>query len=548
MRAGTRQRASISLLMLVLGAGLIGAALASEKTAGTPHSKSGGTFRITALKRDFDSIDPAISYRPTTGALLDLACARLFNYPDKPPPDGFRIVPEVSAGYPHVSRDGKTYTFTLRSGFRFSDGAPVRASAFARAIDRTLNPAMHSPGAQYVDSIVGANDVLAGRAASARGVIAKGLRLVVKFTRAVPDFPARTTMLFFCAVPPTLPVDAEGVLTFAAAGPYYIARQVLGRRIVLERNRFYRGKRPHNVDRFVVDFASNPNDVLNRIQRGQSDWGWVPGPYYLDPGRNLAKKYGINRKQFFVKPGLGLRYFALNTSRPLFRDNPELRKAVNFAIDRSALLRIVGGDRAGRPTDQYLPFGLPGFKDAAIYPLGHPDLARARVLAYGHLRGRKAVLYIIDIPEEVPLAQIVKQNLAKIGLTVEIKRVPPSAYFSRVAMRSEQFDIAWSVWAPDYLDPYTYINALLDGRSLKAVGNTNVAYFNSPKYNRLMARAAHLQGRPRAQAYGDLDVRLARDAAPLVAYAFTKEPALVSRRVGCLVLRPTLDLTAACLK
>jgi peptide/nickel transport system substrate-binding protein len=541
-----RGRGALSLAMLLAGAALL--ATASFATGNRPAARIGGTFRITAVSRDFDSIDPAISYRPTTGALLDPTCARLFNYPDKPPPRGFGIVPEVATGYPRVSREGKTYTFALRKGFRFSNGAPVRASAFARAIDRTLNPAMRSPGARYVNSIVGAKDVLAGRAASARGVIARGLRLVVKFTRAVPDFPARTTMLFFCAVPPTLPVDPEGVSTLAAAGPYYIAHQVLGRRLVLERNRFYRGRRPHNVDRFVVDFASDPNDVLDRIERGRSDWGWVPGPYYLDPGRNLAKKYGINRKQFFVKPGLGLRFFALNTSRPLFKDNAELRKAVNFAIDRSALLRILGGDLAGRPTDQYLPFGVPGFKDAAVYPLGHPDLVKARALARGHLRSRKAVLYIIDIPEEVPLAQIVKQNLAKIGLTVEIKRVPPSAYFNRIAMRSGQFDIAWSVWAPDYLDPFTYINTLLDGRSLKAVGNTNVAYFNSPKYNHLMARAAHLQGRARAQAYGDLDVRLARDAAPMVAYAFTKEPALVSKRVGCLVLRPALDLTAACLK
>ena len=72
-------------------------------------------------------------------------------------------------------------------------------------------------------------------------------------------------MLFFCAVPPTLPIDPEGVSTFAAAGPYYVAQHVLGRRLVLERNRFYRGKRPQHVQRFVVDFAANPDDVLDKI-------------------------------------------------------------------------------------------------------------------------------------------------------------------------------------------------------------------------------------------------------------------------------------------
>lgn len=538
-------RTLLSVAMLAVGAGPIVAAATARSPADV---KSGGTFRVTALTRDFDSIDPALSYRPTTGALLDATCARLFNYPDKLPPEGYRAVPEVAAGYPRVSRDGKTYAFTLKKGFRFSNGAPVRASAFAREINRLLSPAMHSPGVQYVDSIVGAKDVLAGRAASARGVVAKGLRLVLRFTRAVPDFPAQTTMLFFCAVPPTLPVDPEGVSTFAAAGPYYVAQQVPGRRLVLERNRFYRGRRPHHVERFSVDFATNPNEVLDRIEQGESDWGWVPGPFYLDPARKLAKKYGVNRSQFFVEAGLGLRSFSLNTSRPLFRDNPKLRRAVNFAVDRAALQRVLGGRLAGQLTDQYLPPDLPGFRDADIYPLARPNLAAARRLARGQLRSRKAVLYIIDIPEEIPLGQILKQNLARIGLAVEIKAIPPEAYFTRIGVRSEPFDIAWTVWAPDYFDPSTYINTLLDGRLLKAVGNTNYAHLNSPRYNRLMARAARLQGNARSHAYGNLDIRLARDAAPMVAYAFTKESTLVSRRVGCRVLRPWLDLAAACLK
>jgi peptide/nickel transport system substrate-binding protein len=543
------------LIPIAIGAAVLGVvfaqggARAEKATRGsTAHRTSGGTFRVVAVARDFDSIDPAISYTLTTGSLLDPACATLFSYPDRPSPAGFRLSPNVAAGFPDVSRDGRTYTFTLRRGLRFSNGAPVRASAFARAFNRTLSPAMKSPGAQYIDSIVGAKDVLAGRAASARGIVAKGLRLVVKLTRPVPDFPARTTMLFFCAVLPTLPIDPEGVSTFAGAGPYYVAQHVLGRRLVLERNRFYRGKRPRNVDRFVVDFAANPNDALDRIEHGAADWGWVPPPFYLDPDRKLAKRFGINKKQFFVKPGLGLRAFALNTERPLFRNNPRLRRAVNFAVDRAALQRVLGGPLAWQITDQYLPPSLPGFTDAHIYPV-RPNLTKARRLARGHLRDGKAVLYIIDIPEEVPLAQIVKQNLARIGLTVEIHPLPPEAYFTRVGMRSEPYDIAWTVWAPDYLDPYTYINTLLDGRLLKATGNLNFAHFDSPKYNRLMARAARLRGSARARAYGKLDVDLAREAAPMVSYAITKAPTLVSKRVGCVVLRGGyFDLAAACLK
>ncbi len=95
----------------------------------------------------------------------------------------------------------------------------------------------------------------------------------------------------------------------------------------------------------------------------------------------------------------------------------------------------------------------------------------------------------------------------------------------------------------DYLDPYAYINVLLDGRS-----EANYSRFNSPTYNRLMRQAGRLRGQERYRAYAELDIRLARDAAPLAAVSFFNETTLVSERVGCVVLRPSLDLTAVCLK
>src|SRR5262245_4802094 len=139
-------------------------------------------------------------------------------YPDKPPPAGLRIEPEVAASY-RVSRDAKTFTFTLRTGFRFSDGSPVRADAFARAIGRGLAPGIESAGTEYMKDIVGAAEVTAGKRQIPVGVVPKGTRLVIRFTRPMPDFPARTTMPFFCAVPPTLPADPKGASPFRDPGP-----------------------------------------------------------------------------------------------------------------------------------------------------------------------------------------------------------------------------------------------------------------------------------------------------------------------------------------
>jgi peptide/nickel transport system substrate-binding protein len=532
-------------VIAVLTAVLVGV-LAAHGSAARGAS-DGGIFRISLPELDY--VDPALAYFTWSWALVDTTCARLMGYPDKPPPAGYRLTPEVAVAHPRISGDGKTYTFTLRSGFRFSDGAPVRASAFARAINRTLAPGIESPGRQYTLDIVGAADVIAGKTASAAGVVARGNTLTVRFTRRVFDFAAKTTMPFFCAVPPGLPSDPEGVGAVPAAGPYYVAEYRPGERVVLRRNRFYGGTRPHHVDGFDVDLtAASWNIVLDRVERGEADWGDVPVALYLDPARGLAARYGVNRSQFFVKPGFRLRYIAFNSSRPLFRDNARLRRAVNLALDRAALRASVGGSNPqlyGRLTDQYLPHKLPGFRDADIYPLHGPDVARARDVARGATRGGKAIYYTPDHPIPVGLAQAAKRQLAEIGLDVEVRPIPISAYFERLADPDEPWDLALANWAPDYLDPSQYINLLLDSEA--GAGN-NLGRFGSRTYDRLMRAAARLQGDARYRAYGSLDVQLARDAAPLAALFFENALTLVSKRVGCVVLTPVLDLTAVCLE
>jgi peptide/nickel transport system substrate-binding protein len=505
--------------------------------------REGGDFRISLGAGGFDHIDPALAYGGASWAILDTVCATLMSYPDKPPPEGYKLVPQVANAYPRVSKDGRTWMFTLRTGFRFSDGTPVQASAFARAINRTLAPGLQTDADLYTRDIVGAEDVQKGKAKSARGVVARGNTLIVRFKRPVPDFPAKTTMPFFCAVPPGLPSDPEGVGAFPGAGPYYVADYRPGERIVVERNPHYGGRRPHHVDRFLVDLQpTSPERMLDEVEQGDADWGRTLRDVLFDPARGLAKKYGINKSRFFVKPGLSFRGYALNTSRPLFRNNAGLRRAVNFAIDRSAL---EGGSGRGQLTDQYLPAGMPGFNDAPIYPLRRSDLRRARALARGKTRSGKAVLYTLDFPQTLVYARIVRRNLAKIGLDVQVKGLPQAAFFSRAFARGEPVDIVFTPWTPDYIDPFTYLNAFFDSRF---IGASNNARLDSPVYDRLLRSAAELEGAPRARAYGALDVRLARDVAPVVATAFMNEPTLVSKRVGCIVLRPELDLTAVCLK
>jgi peptide/nickel transport system substrate-binding protein len=527
--------------------GALCALLLAGASGATPGAQSGGIFRVTFLTTpgNFDHLDPALAYSRESWALLDTVCARLMRYRDRPPPQGYQLEPDVAAAPPVASGDGMTWRFRLRTGFRFSDGSPVRADAFAQAIHRTMAPGVDSPAYQYTRAIVGAEDVHAGRARRAAGVTWSGNTLTVRFTREVREFDAWTTMPFFCAVPPTLPPSPEGVRTFPGAGPYTIREYRPYQRIVLGRNRYYGGNRAHNVDGFHVDLsAESPDEKIRRVATGRADWTYTLPGVAVQPHLGLIAKFALNHSRFFLDPGLTVSMYVLNSSGPLFRNNPKLRRAVNLALDRSQLVRPPA---IGAATDQYLPPNVPGFKQRAIYPSRNID--RARALAAGSLRGGKALLYVPDVSVARLAAQGVQLQLEELGLEIDIRpfgeHATASSYLGRLGDADEPWDLGLVLWTPDFVDPAAYINRLLDAQH---AGGTNLARFDEPPYNAQMQQASRLQGAARETAYAELDLRLARDAAPLAPVAVLNEVTLVSARVGCMLRRPGLVLTTVCLK
>jgi ABC-type transport system substrate-binding protein len=190
---------------------------------------------------------------------------------------------------------------------------------------------------------------------------------------------------------------------------------------------------------------------------------------------------------------------------------------------------------------------MPGYVDARIYPLTGPDLTKARALANGNRRSGKAVLYTLDGPVDVAQAEILKQNLAAIGIELEIQRFPTALLFQKLATPGEPFDIGRVNWS-GFVDP-GLLGFLFDGRTIGRPNFGNWSYFDSPTFNRKLDRASRLPlGAERDRAYGQIDVELSRDAAPAIPYGVPNAFTLVSSRVGCVVVNPTFDFTAACLK
>lgn len=529
----------------------------AQSIAPTRRGAGGGTLRI-ASSLDIDFMDPALGYNSLSSRLLYATCAKLLNYPDKAGLAGSQLVPEVAQSLPARSPDGKTYTFKIRPGFRFSPPSdqPVTAQTFKDTIERTLNPGVQSPVAHYLADIVGAPAYMAGKTSHIAGVVTHRDTLTIHLRVPVPDLLARIAEPAFCAVPPTTPINRNGVRVIPSAGPYYVASYTPGQGVVLIRNPNYHGSRPRHFARIELAVGTSPQRTVEEINAGGADYTVLgldssPATTTLAAlAAQLADRYGARSaaarrggQRYFVNPILELDSYALNTDRSLFSD-ARLRQAVNYAIDRRALAALGSGFQPlpGRPTDHYLPPGLPGFQDAPTYPMT-PDRAKARQLVrLAHAAGRTAVLYTLDTPPGPAQAQIVETDLAAIGLKVQIKTFPAATLFSRLATPGEPFDLGYFGWQADYPDPSQMLNLLLESSS-------NLPPFVDPAYQRRLARAARLSGPERYLTYGALDLALARNAAPLAAFGNASSHDFFSARIGCQTFGTYgMDLAALCVK
>jgi ABC-type oligopeptide transport system substrate-binding subunit len=533
-------RRLLSILAFVLGTALLVVSVAPAGSGASPK-----VLRLNMSDSDINYMDPALNYDFYGWTLGFTTCVKLLNYPDKTGTAGSRIAPEGATGMPRLSPNGRTYTFTVRKGFRFSDGSAVTARSYARAIERVVHPKMASPGAQFFMDIAGARAFVDGKAKTISGIKVSGDQIAVTLTQARPDFLSRMAMNFTCVVPENLPIQAKGVNVLPGAGPYYVAAKTPGRSIILKQNPYYSGTRPQRVDEIHVTVNVDSNQSYLQVKRGDADYDLAGLPPTAHA--ELTKEFGINRGRYFVHEASTIQYIALNTERPLFKDVPA-RQAVANAVDRRALLRLWGLN-GGAASEQLLPPTIPGYRDADIYPLDKPDVAKALEL----LRGKtaKAVLYTGNDPVSRNSVQVIQANMKRIGITVEPKVFTFAVLIEKAGTRGEPFDMFLIGWFADYPDPYDFVNVLLHGRSISKTNNINTAYWNDPAYNRKMDAAARLSGDARYRTYGNLDIDITRNASPFVVFGNLTTREFVSSRVGCYSYQSAwgaMNLTLTCLK
>jgi len=535
MKRLTWRRTSVIAAVVAL---LVASALVATMTAraGSSRQSSGGTLNIMMPAGDPDHLDPALWYTLVSWNIGFTICDTLVTYPDAGGEAGKEIVGGL-AQLPKVSGGGKTYTFTLKPGIKFSNGKPITPADVKWTFVRMLMPSMASPGAGFFGDIVGANAVIGGKSKTLSGITTGKNTVMFQLAKPSGSFLKRITMRFTCPVPNGTPAKAIENGSLPASGTYMIKSYTPSREMILVRNPYWNaaslGKRG-KVDEIDIPIGINPQQAALKIRSGSADL-WLDK---LPPADATAALRDPSLKgHVFANPYAAVEYFWMNNDVAPF-NNVDVRKAVNYAINRQQMLRVWGGPSQGVVTDQILPPTMPAWRDYHAYP-NSPDLAKAKALmkASGVKTPVSAVVRVRnDVPGFVELAQVLQQNLKAIGINMVIKGAADAVNNGIVDQRKNHIASGINEWSQDYPDPEDFIDVLLDPR--RPDFSQGRAHFAAkamiPDYNRTDA----LFGNARDVAFQKLDEKVMRNYAPWAPLINPIEVDMTSSRTSGFVYQP----------
>jgi peptide/nickel transport system substrate-binding protein len=459
----------------------------------------GGLLRVLPIF-DVDSIDPALSPAPTGWSVLTLTNDGLVGFRRVGGVQGTQLVPDLAVALPTPTDGGKTYTFQVRSGIRYSNGKLVQPDDFTRALERVFQIGVFE-GNDYYGGIVGADRCAKGKACDlSRGIVTDRTARTVTFHLKAPDadFLAKLALPPAFAVPAGTPAHDVGMRPIPATGPYRVAEYHEKKTLRLVRNRSFREWSTDAQPRGYPDsiswswrFGLDSSARVRAVERGTADVALGGQPPLPKPLLDVfAARYP---SQLHMSTTLGATYFFLNTRVPPF-DDVRVRLAINSAFDRKAFARLLG--RGFDPTCQILPPNFPGYRPTCPYGSGGGmDLETARRLVQrsGTAGARVTVWVPSPIAEQ---GRYMVSVLDSLGYRARLNAIEPHSYFGKVTDSRVRAQIGYYSWfagypsAADLIPPQFRCTAFARASPEQ---NTNLSEFCDAAIDAQMARAAAVQ-------------------------------------------------------
>jgi peptide/nickel transport system substrate-binding protein len=475
---------------LCVGLAVVAAGCGGGGGKGTTTSASGATtstsdkafpnFRI-AYDAGIDFLDPGLSYTVQGWGIMWNVYLPLVGYKHVNGPDGATIVPYLAQDLPKVTDNGTTYSITLRKGLKYSDGTDVKASDFPATIKRDY--LIDSPGVGFFSNIVGADEFAASKKGEISGITAddKAGTITIKLKQAQGDFLYILATEFAALVPASSPAKDSSTKPLPSTGPYMIQSYKPNKQAIVVRNpnfdaSMFGGNVPvGNPDKMTIDIIGDPGVALTRVLQGQDDYDFQQPP--SDRLAELQNKYADQIKLYTPA---NTYYYFMNTRTPPF-DNVKVRQAVNYAIDREALVRIYGG--LASPTQNVLPPTYPQYKKLNLYP---HNVAKAKQLIQqaGATGADVTVWTSNNTTRRAPQAGAYLQDVLKsIGLNAKLKTINAAIYWTTVGNQATKSQIGFADWYQDYPHPLDWFDVLLNGNRITETHNNNYSNFDDSAVN-----------------------------------------------------------------
>lgn len=530
----------IAVIVAAVTAAIGGCGNGGQTSSGSPAASPspGGDF-IVSVGHEPASLDPAISWDIIDWQIQQTIFGNLYRYSMKPGEEGTQLEPYMAEGMPEITNGGKTYTFHLRKGFAFAPPVDREATAedFKYSFERMLSDPS-APATYFYTGIEGADDFMAGKADEVTGY-----RILDPQTIQVELLRPDASFLYIMSMQFTNVVAKEWVEKWGkqvgrhplGCGPFMLDHWTAGQEIVLARNPSFGGSDPVWLDQITYQLSANQTTAFMRLQRGQSD---VLGDGL--PAADIARAKADPKLKDLVysQPLIGLSCIALDVRVPPL-DEPKVRQAIAWAIDRERIIKVLGGGKD--PLYQTIPAGCPGHDEGAQFYGHDPEKARQLLAEAGHADGFKTTLYCSNVDPAPKVMQVVQSDLKDVGIDADVRTMAGATYYG-AATTPEKLPVHMWGWWMDFPDPSDFIMPLYSAAYI-GDGGSNTSGWSSPEVESLLEEAQTMYDDPegRLQKFGEMQT-IIMEAAPTVILYQDVQTTMCSEATGGFYLHPVYQL------
>jgi peptide/nickel transport system substrate-binding protein len=554
-----RSRSLFSLLAVVGLAALLLTACggSSKKSSGSTTSTSsagsaGGTFIAVANKAPSGSPDPQINYTLQEWQLLIFSHDGLVAFKRAGGTEGTKIVPDLATSVPKPTDGGKTYTFTIRKGIKFSNGKELKPDDVKYTFLRLFKIKQSPNAGSWYNVIVGGDACVKSPDTCNldQGIVVDNAKSTVTFhlTRGDPEFLDKLGVPFAFILPTGTP-NHEVQIPPPGTGPYKWVEYNPNKELKLVRNpnfkEWSKDAQPKGLPDVIVEKLNiSVEGEVTQVENGTADWMFDTPP--ADRLNEMSTKFA---NQVYVNPLTAVYYFAFNVRVPPF-NNLKARQAVNFATDRNALVKIYGGPKLAVPTCQILPPNFPGYKAYCPYTKNPgsgkwtgPDLAKAKQLvAESGTKGAVVKVNTDTTDVDKGFGEYFIGLLHSLGYKAQPQFLSADIQYPFCQNSKNKIQFCFSSWYQDYPAASDFLNVLLGCSSYIPNSNAspNIAEFCQPGIQHQMNTALQ-QGITDPQTANETWAKVDKavtDQAPWVSMFNPKYVNFVSKRVKGFIFSP----------